>query len=209
MKKKGGEIFQSAVFISDINKIRPDGSTNGIDLFNSVSRASAYDAGHFVGYNSAQFATTYALSEGGGFLLNSIRSTPKISFYSVQGAEDVARLKAGGTPWPTSPTSAHFGEGLYTWGTRAEAEAYRDLLQKRWPELRLEIMEFKISKGSFNRLKKFEVPLDDNLANSWLNKHSSLFGSGKPHGFQYIKRNSGMGYEHYFNKNVFNRFKLK
>lgn len=82
-EKKGVETFQSVVFISDINKIRPDGSTNGIDLFNSVSRASAYDVGHFVGYNSAQFATTYALSEGSGFLLNSIRSTPKIGEFGI------------------------------------------------------------------------------------------------------------------------------
>ncbi|KMQ61890.1 hypothetical protein ACM40_06085 [Chryseobacterium sp. BLS98] len=178
--------------------------SNGHANIPDYGKWNSYQWGHAVGYetpNTAIQVATYALTK--------IEIPFSKTFYTVQGAEDVARLKSGGIPWPTSPTSAHFGEGLYTWDTRAEAEAYRDLLKKNLPELHLEIMEFKISKGSFNRFKKFEVPLDDDLANSWLNKHSSLFGNGEPHGFQYIKRSSSMGYEHYFDKNVFNKFKLK
>ncbi|MCI3937942.1 hypothetical protein MQX03_12080 [Chryseobacterium aahli] len=86
-QQKGGEALMGAAFISDINKIRPDGSTNGMDLFKSVSKASAYDVGHFAGYNGAQFATTAALTEGGGFLLNSFRSirlSPKVGAQNVK-----------------------------------------------------------------------------------------------------------------------------
>lgn len=70
-------------------------------------------------------------------------------------------------------------------------------------------MEFRISKGSFNRLKRFEVPIDDDLANIFLERHSRIFGAGDPPGFEYIKRSATMGNEHYFDKSVFNRLKLK
>ena len=87
---KAIETFNTVVYIDQFSKIRPDGSSNGIDLFNSVSEASAYDVGHFAGYNRAQFATTAALTEGGGFLLNSIRSirlSPKVGMRTLSKQE--------------------------------------------------------------------------------------------------------------------------
>jgi hypothetical protein len=75
--------------------MKPDGSTNGMDLFNSVSKASAYDVGHFAGYNSAQFATTYALSEGSGLLLGSIRSGPSLSM-RILSREEMANIWGAG-----------------------------------------------------------------------------------------------------------------
>lgn len=131
------------------------------------------------------------------------------TFYTVQGAEDALRLRTIGTPWPSGPTSAHLGEGVYSWGSRAEAEAYHEVLKRNLAEVHLEIMEFKVSKSDFSKFKKFEVPLDDDLANAWLEKHSSLFGKGEPHGFQYIKRRAGMGDEHYFDKSVFKKLQFK
>lgn len=49
-----------------------------------------------------------------------------VSFFSVQGATDVARLLKRGTPWPTAALRGQWGEGLYAWGTKAEAQAYLD-----------------------------------------------------------------------------------
>ncbi len=36
------------------------------------------------------------------------------TFYTVQGAEDIARLKSGGTPWPSTPSRSALGEGVYS-----------------------------------------------------------------------------------------------
>ena len=53
------------------------------------------------------------------------------SFYTVQSAEDAARLAAGGSPWPTTATRAEFGPGVYAWGNADEAAAYAARLQSR------------------------------------------------------------------------------
>jgi hypothetical protein len=132
-----------------------------------------------------------------------------VSFYSVQSEESVARLMAGGEPWPTAPTSAHLGEGLYAWGTRAEAEAYLNALSQRMPGVNLKIMEFNINMSQLKNLNGFKVPAEDAAANKWLETHSSLFGSGTPHGFNYIQRTTSMGVEHYFSKQAFQLFKIK
>lgn len=95
------------------------------------------------------------------------------------------------------------GQGVYSWGTKAEAEAYLAVSPGK------EIMEFSISKRAFNKLNKFEVPINDDLANAWLGKHSSLFGEGVPHNYDYIIRQTGMGPEHYFNSNIFSKLKFK
>jgi hypothetical protein len=50
------------------------------------------------------------------------------TFYSVQGTEDVARLMRGGKPWPTGDTGGSlrdaYGQGLYTFASRADADSY-------------------------------------------------------------------------------------
>ncbi len=179
--------------------------SNGHADIPDYGKWNSYQWGHSVGYetpNTAIQIATYALTK---------TEIPfNRSFYTVQGLEDVARLEAGGSPWPTAPSSAHFGEGLYTWGSKAEAEAYRTFLRRNLTELHLEIMEYKISKWDFSKLKKFEVPLDDDLANAWLDEHCRLrTASPKAHGYQYIRGNTGMGQEHYFDKSVFKKLQLK
>ena len=63
--------------------------SNGHSNISDYGKWNSYQWGHAAGYetpNVAFQAATYALTK------------TKISFYTVQGAEDVARLKAGGTP---------------------------------------------------------------------------------------------------------------
>ncbi len=176
--------------------------SNGHTNIPDYGQWNSYQWGHATGYETPNVAI-----QAGAYALTKTNISFNKTFYTVQGIEDAARLRSTGTPWPSGPTSAHLGEGVYSWATRAEAEAYRT----RFPDIHVEIVEFKVNKFRFNRLKKFEVPLDDDLANSWLNKHSSLFGDGliQPHGFQYIKRSSSMGFEHYFDKSVFPKLKFK
>jgi hypothetical protein len=141
------------------------------------------------------------------------RFLPKIesvTFYSVQSAEDALRLKNGGMPWPTGPTQAHLGPGLYSWATKAEAESYLSLKLRRNANLKLEIVELEIEGSTLSKLKSFKVPLNDDLADTWLGKYSSLGkGKGLPHGYQYIQGNSGIGTEHYFSSDIFHFFKTK
>ncbi|WP_157450632.1 hypothetical protein [Chryseobacterium sp. CCH4-E10] len=86
-QKKGGEALMTAAYLSDMNKIRADGSSNAMDVFNSIRNASAYDIGQFTGYNSAQFAITTVFTEGGGILLNIFKITPKISLTTLSRQE--------------------------------------------------------------------------------------------------------------------------
>jgi|GEM_PF-6303047 len=71
---KGAETLDAAMFIQDMSTTRPDGSTNSMDIYNNVRNASAYDVGYFIGYNGAQITTTAVLTEGGGALLNGVKS---------------------------------------------------------------------------------------------------------------------------------------
>jgi hypothetical protein len=115
---------------------------------------------------------------------------------------------AGGEPWPTAPASAHLGPGLYAWGTKAEAEVYLGTLSKHMPQVNLKIMEFSISKAQLQGLNGFKVSANDDIANAWLEAHSSLYGQGTPHGFNYVQRMTGMGMEHYFSPQAFKLFKI-
>ena len=74
--------------------------------------------------------------------------------------------------------------------------------------VQLEIMEFNILQKDFNALSKFEVP-QNKIGDLFLAKHSSLYGEGLSHGFQYIRGNQGFGFEHYFDKSIFNKLKFK
>ena len=181
-----------------------------------VARTSDYAAVYFEG----EFGG-YILGKLGGFAIRSPffkrivsylggKVLPKIEttiFYSVQSAEDALRLKNGGMPWPTGPTRAHLGEGIYSWATEAEAKEYLALKLKRSPNL--QIVELEISAKELSNLKTFKVPLNDDLANAWLEKYSSLYGKGLPHGYKYVQRSAGMGTEHYFSSEIFYLFKIK
>jgi RHS repeat-associated protein len=47
-------------------------------------------------------------------------------FFTVQDAENAARLRGDGTPWPTAENRGHYGEGVYSWESRADAERYAE-----------------------------------------------------------------------------------
>ncbi|OQP50213.1 hypothetical protein A4D02_27685 [Niastella koreensis] len=70
-------------------------------------------------------------------------------------------------------------------------------------------MEFSITKSQLKSLNGFAVSADDEIANKWLETHSSLYGQGTPHGFNYVQRMTSMGVEHYFSKQAFQLFKMK
>jgi hypothetical protein len=129
------------------------------------------------------------------------------TFYSVQGPEDAARLSAGGTPWPIAPNRAHMGPGLYSWGSRERATNYFNMLSKNADNLK--IMPFRISNKNLNNLNKLDLrpPMSDDAANTWLGKHSSLYGEGIPHAYDYIIRGTNIGDEHYFSTNAFHLFR--
>ncbi|WP_420552113.1 DUF6443 domain-containing protein [Tenacibaculum aiptasiae] len=129
-------------------------------------------------------------------------------FYTVQGADDAVRLLGDGLPWPNSPTSAHFGEGLYSWGSKSAAELYKSRLGSFGIE-GLQVMRFRVS--GYSRLKTLNLTkFSDEAANAWLSKHSSLFGDGASHSFQHIIRGTGMGNnEYYFAKEIFSKIKFK
>jgi hypothetical protein len=55
---------------------------------------------------------------------NNFRKNSRV-FYTVQSEEDERRLRGDGTPWPTDPTRAHLGEGIYSWDSRKPAEMYK------------------------------------------------------------------------------------
>ena len=140
--------------------------------------------------------------------LNYFRKNSKI-YYSVQNSDDAVRLANGGAPWPVEPTRAHLGPGLYSWGTRSDAERYLSRLRNR--DVNVNILSFRISEGNLKVLKKLDLTaLPTNQADDWVNLHSSIYGSGVPHNYEYVIRSTGSyGAEHYFAKNVFQLFRQR
>jgi RHS repeat-associated protein len=131
------------------------------------------------------------------------------TFYSVQSLDDIARLRAGGNPWPTSPTSAHLGEGIYTWSTKNEATAYLRIRAAQIPNVQLKVVKLSMHKTDFKILKSFVVK-ENSIGLDFINKHCRLYGLGQPHGFQYIQVQTGnFGVEHYFNTDAFGLFRMK
>ena len=129
------------------------------------------------------------------------------TFYSVQSESSIARLMLGGEPWPVGPTKAHLGEGLYAWGTREEAEAYLKVKSQRGIEENLKIVKFSLSNRNYDALSKYFIPQNE-VGEKWLSVHSSLYGEGVPHGFQYIRGNTNFGHEHFFSSDIFHLLKL-
>ena len=128
-------------------------------------------------------------------------------FYTVQGADDATRLLNSGAPWPTAAHRAHLGEGIYAWGSRTEAFAYKALKEGRGIT-NLEVMSFRVSR--YHRLKTFDMTkAGTNFADDFMNTHSKLFGEGLKHDFQHVIRPTGNGgTEFFFSKDVFSRIKF-
>lgn len=123
------------------------------------------------------------------------------TFHTVQNPVDAARLRGTGEPWPTSPTRAQFGPGVYAWGSRSEAEAYAGALT-RHGATDLEIVPFNVSNGDLAGFRSVNV---DSLADpdAFMSKYSSLYGEGLAHEYQYITRGTNFGVEHFFDRSVF------
>ncbi|MFI2184986.1 DUF6531 domain-containing protein [Streptomyces sioyaensis] len=137
---------------------------------------------------------------------------PYRTFHSVQGAEDAARLRGGGdgSPWPGDEDRGQYGEGVYAWDTKEEAERYLGLRQKHHSGL--EIVSFRISEEDFQGLRRrdqidmWEKSPDD--AEAWAGRHSRIYGDGQPHDYDYVRGPTGLGPENYFNKRIFHLLKF-
>ncbi|WP_448321957.1 RHS repeat-associated core domain-containing protein, partial [Streptomyces sp. CO7] len=124
-------------------------------------------------------------------------------FYTVQDAENAARLRADGTPWPTDEHRAHLGPGVYSWGSLDEAERYADLLRNR-RNADVEIVPFRLSESDLAALRQTHVGrMTESEMDEFIDRHSIMYGRGEPHDFDYISRPTNMGTEHYFHAGVF------
>lgn len=119
------------------------------------------------------------------------------TFYTVQSADDAARLAAGGTPWPTSATRAEFGPGIYAWGNADDASSYAAVLESRGACV--QVCEFSIDTSN---LRHVDV---ESLADpaAFMSKYSQLWGGTPSHGLDYITRGTQFGTQHYFSPNAF------
>jgi dipeptidyl aminopeptidase/acylaminoacyl peptidase len=134
---------------------------------------------------------------------------PERTFYSVQDEANVARLYAGGEPWPVGTSRSLLGEGFYTWGTRSQAEAYCATLEEHGAT-GLRILEARVSEAAYRALRTLDLrSLDDATLNAWMDTYSQ-YGAGGTHGAEHIIRETGnFGPEFYFAKAVFHLFRLE
>jgi len=153
---------------------------------------------------SRAVGSTAAVIEGGA--ASTAAGGEALTFYTVQNEANAARLLAGGAPWPTGVSKSLLGEGLYTWGTRSQAEAYLALLETRGAT-GLQIIEARIGASQYQSLKMLDLcTLDDAALNAWMDQYS-LYGQGATHGLEHVIRQTGnFGPEYFFSKDIFNLF---
>ncbi|MDT0268762.1 DUF6531 domain-containing protein [Streptomyces sp. DSM 44915] len=132
-----------------------------------------------------------------------------LDFFTVQSPEDAARLRGDGTPWPGDATRGQYGDGVYSWGSQHDAEAYADLLRNR-RGADVEIMHFRVSEADFASMNRMDITaLSSDDAEAFMDRHSRLYGDGAPHNFDYIRGfTSNFGNEHFFTPSVFCRLKF-
>jgi hypothetical protein len=116
----------------------------------------------------------------------------------VQSADDAARLAGGGSPWPTSPTRAESGPGVYSFDNIDSANAYANLLRS------LHGCEVQVCSFSLDTSGPSRVDVDS-LADpgAFMNKYSQVFGGTPNHGFDHITRGTQFGTQHYFSPGAF------
>ncbi|MFE1796148.1 DUF6531 domain-containing protein [Streptomyces sp. NPDC059517] len=128
-------------------------------------------------------------------------------FFTVQDAENATRLRGDGTPWPAAENRGHYGEGVYSWGSRAEADRYAERLRSRGAEV--EVMPFRVSASDFENMKKIDLhEIGEDAATEFAEKHSRLWGDGAPHDYDYVRAPTGLGPENVFSKSVFHLLKF-
>src|SRR5262249_14647799 len=114
------------------------------------------------------------------------------------GPDDASRLTSGGDPFPTEPHRAHFGPGVYSWGSRAEAEAYAA------NKPGTQILSFSIRNDDLAGLSQGHLgEMTDDEATSFMEQYSLLWDGDASHGLDYITRPTARGTEHYFSSNIF------
>ncbi|MEU1114778.1 DUF6531 domain-containing protein, partial [Streptomyces sp. NPDC005866] len=129
-------------------------------------------------------------------------------FFTVQDAENARRLRGDGTPWPTAENRGHYGEGVYSWESRADAQRYAERLRGRGAEV--EVMPFRVSASDFDNMKRIDLhEIGEDAATEFADKHSRLWGDGLPHEYDYVRAPTGMGQaENIFSKSVFHLLKF-
>ena len=142
--------------------------------------------------------TYYVIAGSQPILVHNCGTT---EFHTVQGPEDAARLTTnGGQPFPTAENKAHFGPGVYAWGSRGAAEKYAA------NKPGASILTFSIKNEDLAGLKQMHLHgMSDDDASAFMEKNSLLWGGSSDHGLDYISRpvNENLGTEHYFSSNVF------
>jgi RHS repeat-associated protein len=123
------------------------------------------------------------------------------TFHTVQSAEDAARLRSGGDPWPMEAERAALGPGVYAFDNRESAEAYAQLLGGHGAS-NLEIMSFSVSEHALSSMRSLNI---DSLPDPdlFMSKYSRLWGAIPNHGYDWLMRGTRFGTEHYFSNNVF------
>ncbi|MVT43128.1 hypothetical protein GO495_21200 [Chitinophaga oryziterrae] len=117
-------------------------------------------------------------------------------------------MEEGGAPWPTNALRGQWGEGLYAWETKAEAQAYLDTYLSRG--ISMSILEFKISRAQLSALKTHTIIVGTEEATLFFGKYSRIYGEGAAHGFDYLKAQTGnYGVEHFFSKDAFHLFNAR
>lgn len=128
------------------------------------------------------------------------------AFYTVQDAADAARLRSGGEPWPTSPSRAALGPGVYSFADRAGAEAYANVLGSRGTS-NLEILQFRVSESDLASMRSVNI---DSLENpeDFMSKYSQLWDGTPNHGYDWVMRGTQFGQENYFSSSVFDMLRF-
>ncbi|MET0494038.1 MAG: RHS repeat-associated core domain-containing protein [Actinoplanes sp.] len=125
-------------------------------------------------------------------------------FYTVQGADDAARLNSGGHPFPDAPNKAHFGTGVYSWGNKADAAAYAA------NKPGAQIMQFSVDNRTLDGFRQAHLgKMSDDAATDFMEKHSQLWDGTPNHGLDYISRPTAKGTEHFFSSSIFQHLRFK
>ncbi len=134
-------------------------------------------------------------------------AAPRLRFYSVQGESDLARLAAGGEPWPIEPHRASLGRGFYSFADRDVALSYKTYLETMKGYSGLRLTEWEIGADSYQGLRRLDLrAVPDDVADAWMGRHSS-WGDFLPHEYEHIIRGAErFGPEYFFSADVFGLF---
>lgn len=139
--------------------------------------------------------TYYVLAGATPVLVHNCGTT---DFHTVQGADDAARLNSGGQPFPTEPHRAHFGPGVYSWGSHAEAATYAA------NKPGAQIMKFSVRNEDLAGFTQAHLGrMSDDAATEFMDRYSLLWDGDASHGLSYISRPTARGTEHFFSSEVF------